>query len=64
MYSRRQFLSKIALGGTAVFLALKSDALARVKEAVKMVCLYARSPGKIEVLTRLGLRPAIHFRPG
>jgi len=27
----------MALGGTAAFLALKSDALARVKEAVKMV---------------------------
>jgi len=37
MYSRRQFLSKIALGGTATFLALKSDALARVKEAVKTI---------------------------
>jgi selenocysteine lyase/cysteine desulfurase len=37
MYSRRQFLSKIALGGTAAFLALKSDALARVKEAVKTI---------------------------
>jgi isopenicillin-N epimerase len=28
MYSGRQFLSKIAVGGTAAFLALKSDALA------------------------------------
>jgi ADP-ribose pyrophosphatase len=28
------------------------------------VCLYARTAGKVEVLTRLGLRPAIHFRRG
>ncbi|NIM15979.1 MAG: aminotransferase class V-fold PLP-dependent enzyme [Candidatus Aminicenantes bacterium] len=35
MYSRRQFLSRIALGGAVTFLALKDDALARVKEAVK-----------------------------
>ncbi len=37
MYSRRQFLTKITLGSTAAFLALKSDALARVNEAVKML---------------------------
>jgi ADP-ribose pyrophosphatase len=26
------------------------------------VCLYARTAEKVEVLTRLGLRPAVHFR--
>jgi isopenicillin-N epimerase len=37
MYSRRQFLSRIALGGAVTFLAFKNDALARVKEAVKTI---------------------------
>jgi hypothetical protein len=34
MYSRRQFLSKLALGGAA-YLAFRDDALTRVKGAVK-----------------------------
>jgi selenocysteine lyase/cysteine desulfurase len=46
MYSRRQFFSRIALGGASTFLALKSDALARVNEATKMIGPYDR-PGKV-----------------
>lgn len=39
MYSRREFLSKLAVGvgGTAAFLAFRNDALARVKKAVKEI---------------------------
>lgn len=39
MYSRREFLSKLAvgIGGTAALLAFRDDALARVKQAVKEI---------------------------
>lgn len=42
MYSRRQFLSRITAVSSVTFLALKSDALARVRNVVKEVSLGAK----------------------